>query len=177
MSTMKSVAIGVTLLTAVGSASADGKAEFSQGFYVSAGAGPSEYTYDDGFVLADNGYSLGLGYDVNPYLSAEVQYLNIYDITFGAENFSGNGLVFRGIAKLPMESAFTPFVGVAYTSGSESYTYNGVTYDEQKGSVTGATFGFEFALTDEISARVISDSYSNNGVDVTITHVGIVARF
>jgi hypothetical protein len=44
--------------------------------------------------------------------------------------------------------------------------------------VEGATAGFEVALTDALSLRVMSDAYeTDSNIELSVTHIGLVSRF
>ena len=180
MKTMKVMGFGLTLMAAAVASATVAAAEqsgFTPGFYLSAGAGPTEFDYGGGVTLGGTGYSLGVGYEFNQYLLAEAQYVNYFDMTIGVENYSGSAITFRGLGRFPMSDSISLLGGGVYNDFSEEFSISGVTYGESSGAVTGATFGIEVALTETLTARLLSDSYSDGGIDTTMTHVGVVSRF
>jgi hypothetical protein len=178
MKTMKVLGLSLTVMAAaIGSATASAEQlDFSPGFYALATAGETEYDLGSGVILAGNGYSIGFGYDINEYFAVEATYNNYFNMTIGSLSYDANGLTGRGIARLPLGS-WSQFLGIAYSTASETFIIDGTTYTSS-GSEVGATAGFEVALTDALSLRVMSDAYeTDNNIEVSVTHIGLVSRF
>lgn len=179
MKIFKIVGFSLTVMAAsVGSASlsAAEQMDFSPGFYAFATAGETEYDLGAGGILAGNGYSLGVGYDINEYFAVEASLNNYFDMTIGTVAYDAGGLTARGIARMPLGS-WSPFLGIAYSSAEETFTVDGTSYSSS-GSEMGVTGGFELALTDTIALRVMSDAYeTDSAVEISVTHIGLVSRF
>lgn len=177
MKMMKALGVSLTVMAAaIGSTNAAAEQlDFTPGFYVIATAGETEIDYGSNAIFAGNGYGIGVGYDISRYFAVEAQYMNFFDMTIGTLNYKASGMTGRALVRYPAGS-WSPFVGLAYTTASESLTLNGTTYSAA-GSDLGGTAGFEVALTDTIAFRLNVDSYSGTGVDQTVTQLGIVSRF
>ena len=177
MKMMKALGVSLTVMAAaVGSTSAAAEQlDFTPGFYVIATAGETELDYGSGAIFSGNGYGIGVGYDLSRYFAVEAQYMNYFDMTIGTLNYTANGMTARGIVRYPAGS-WAPFIGMTYSTASESLTLDGITYSAA-GSDVGGTAGFEVALTDTIAFRLNVDSYSGTGIDQTVTQLGIVSRF
>jgi hypothetical protein len=179
MKMFKVLGLSLTAMAAgVGSASlsAAEQLDFSPGFYVIATAGETEIDFGGGTIFGGNGYSIGVGYDINQYLAVEGSYNNYFDMTIDTLKYQANGFTARALARMPLGS-WSPFIGLAYSSAKESFLYSGTTYTSS-GSEVGVSAGVEVALTETIALRVMSDAYENdNNVEMSVTHIGLVSRF
>jgi len=178
MKSLKGLGIGLTAMAIVALPTTTLAAEldFEPGFYVLATAGNTTIDYGSGSKLGGNGYSIGMGYDINQYFAVEAEYNNYFDFQVSGLNYSITGLSGRALVRYPAGS-FAPFIGYTYASAKETLIVSGTTYSGA-GTLSGVSVGFDLALTETLALRFISDNLETSTVTKGSTaKLGIVSRF
>ena len=93
MTPLKGLGVGLTAMAIVALPTTTLAAEldFEPGFYMLATAGNTTIDYGSGSKLGGNGYSIGMGYDINQYFAVEAEYNNYFDFEVSGLDRAGVG--------------------------------------------------------------------------------------
>lgn len=159
--------------------------EFKPGFYGVATAGNTSITLGTS-KTSGNGYQLGAGYEFTKNLSAEVTYGSFLNmgITSGsnAVNYDLSGLTVMGIAKLPLNDSFIPYVAFGRVTATEAVSVTGTS--SASSTYSGSRYvyglGLEVPLESRTSFRiqtVTTTSSSTTSSKITMLGAGFIFKF